>query len=124
VSMPQKTISPLETGLALSLALLLGAYFSSRGWLLPLGITTLVLSMGVPALFTPLSRVLTRVVAFLGGVLSPLLLSLVFFLVVTPVGLCMRLFIDPMKRRRWREKKSAFEERNVIFSAEDIRHPY
>jgi len=44
-------------------------------------------------------RVWMRVAGVLGWVNSRILLSLLFFLVLTPYGLAMRLFRDPLRRR-------------------------
>ncbi len=53
-----------------------------------------------PAVLAPLNRVWTRLGLLLHRVVSPCVLALVFFLMVTPIGLLMRVFgHDPLALR-------------------------
>ncbi len=59
-----------------------------------------------PARLAPLNRLWTRFGLVLHRIVSPCVLALVFFLVVTPIGLLMRLFAhDPLALRFDRSKQ-------------------
>jgi len=90
--------------------LALGAFMLwRRGWvvtalpgtLLGVGGALVLLGLAVPALLGPLYRVWMLLAFALGFVMTRVLLTLVFFLVVTPIGLLRRaLGHDTMRRRR------------------------
>lgn len=88
---------------ARTFGLLIGALFlllalrsrASEGrswpWLLGAGIALLLVAAVRPALIAPLNRAWMAVGRLLNRVLSPVVLALLFFGVVWPVGLLMRL---------------------------------
>ncbi|MFK7924344.1 MAG: SxtJ family membrane protein [Bacteroidia bacterium] len=60
----------------------------------------------------------------LGWVNSRILLGLVFFLLLTPIALLVRLFRkDPLQLKR-PQSSSLFHERNHLFQAEDLKNPW
>jgi hypothetical protein len=71
-----------------------------------------VLGIAWPALARPVYKVLLAVSLPIGWVMSHVLLLTVFYLVVTPIGLIMRLFgYDPLKRRFDPSAKTYFTRR-------------
>jgi hypothetical protein len=71
-----------------------------RTWALALAGAFLVVAWVRPALLGPLNRVWTRLGLLLHAVVSPLVMGVVFYGVVAPMGLCMRLLgKDPLRRR-------------------------
>jgi hypothetical protein len=62
----------------------------------------------------------------MGAVMSKVLLTAVFFLVVTPIGVVRRLMgKDPMRLRAFKAGDgSAMRTRNQTFTAGDIDKPY
>jgi hypothetical protein len=71
-----------------------------RPWALTLAVAFLVVAWLRPALLGPLNRVWTRLGLLLHAVVSPLVMGVVFYGVVAPMGLCMRLLgKDPLRRR-------------------------
>jgi len=62
----------------------------------------------------------------MGTVMSKVLLSILFFLVITPIGVLRRLFgKDSLKLRDFKASRdSATVERNHVFTAQDIEKPY
>jgi len=72
-------------------------------WPLYVGIAILFLALALlwPATLAPLNRLWTRLGLAIGMVVSPIVLALLFFLVVTPVALLMRLAgKDPLRLRQ------------------------
>ena len=59
-----------------------------------------VVAAAAPGLLAPLNRVWTRFGLLLHKVVSPVVLGIMFFLVITPMGFLMRLFgKDPLRLR-------------------------
>jgi len=115
-----------DTGMAMVLICLLIMFMSGRAFLLPPAIALLVLTMTWPALFRPLAKLWFALSHFLGSIVSKILLSLLFFTIVTPIGLVRRLAgADSLKLKKWRTgSTSSFTDRNQTYSAEDLERPY
>ena len=115
-----------ETGLVLVLLVMLFAWFDPRSFWPPLGILLLLACILVPRLFLPLVRPWFWLGHRLGAATTPLILTMLYFAVVTPVGLLRRLAgADPMQRRQWRQGHgSVMRQRDHLFKAEDLDKPY
>jgi len=115
-----------DSGLALVLiALILSMVFSPH-YLLPIGIGLLVVTMSVPTLFRPFARIWFGFSHALGTLVSKILLTLLFYGLVTPVG-CIRRVLgkDSMQLKKWkRGKVSAFHDRDHLFTRQDLDNPY
>lgn len=61
-------------------------------WSLGVGAAFLILSFARPTLLGPLNRLWMKFGLLLNRIVSPVILGILFFLVVTPTGLLMRLF--------------------------------
>jgi hypothetical protein len=71
---------------------------SVRIWSLGLAALFLLASFIKPGILQPLNNLWTRFGLLLSKVMNPIILGLLFFLVVTPVGILMRIFSgNPMK---------------------------
>ena len=115
-----------DAGLAMVLILLLLVFLGGRQYLMLPAILCLVLVMTAPALFSLWARIWLGFSACLGTVMSKLLLTLVFGLVVLPVGLMRRVGgADSMRIKIWKKgKERVFTERNDLMTKKDIEHPY
>lgn len=115
-----------DSGLALVLIALLLALWGPTKYFLPLGIVLLVLVMTAPAMFGPFAKLWLGASHALGSIVSRVLLTGLFYLMVTPVGLLRRMMgKDAMQLRSWKQgSKSVFRERNQLFVPEDLEHPY
>ncbi|MBW2738724.1 MAG: hypothetical protein JRE64_07695 [Deltaproteobacteria bacterium] len=115
-----------DTGLAMVLILLLILLFRRPDKLTMGAIVVLVLTMTWPVFFKLPGRLWFGFSEFLGGIVSKILLSLVFFIVATPVGLLRKkLGFDAMRLKNWKQDDgSVFLERNETFSAADLKKPY
>jgi polyferredoxin len=115
-----------DTGLALLLILLLIVYFSQNVMLIIPSIGVLVLIMIWPKIFSPLAPLWFGLSSILGTIVSKIILSLLYFLIVTPVGIFRRMLgKDSMKLKDWRNgRDSVLLERNHIFTKKDIDKPY
>ena len=63
-----------------------------RLWSLGLSFVFLIITFIRPNLFTPLNKLWIQFGILLGKVISPIVMGLVFFFVVTPIGILVRLF--------------------------------
>ena len=90
-----------------------------RLWALIISIIFLILGLINSSFLTPLNLLWFKFGMLLGRVVSPIIMSLVFFGVVTPTGLIMKIFKkDLLKLKRkdqksyWIERKSKSEMKN------------
>ncbi|MDQ7836832.1 MAG: SxtJ family membrane protein [Humidesulfovibrio sp.] len=122
-SVRQKSV---DTGMALTLLCLIAYLVTQRpGWVVS-ATTLLVVNMTAPRLFAPASKLWFGLSAVLGAVMSRVILTLVFFLVLTPVGLLRRAMgKDTLKLAAFkRGAGSVFVTRGERFTAADLKAPF
>ena len=77
-------------------------------WLLGISLIFLILGLLKPKLLTPLNKLWFRFGIILGNIVSPLVMALVFFLVVTPTGLIMRVIGKDLLNKKYDKKKETY----------------
>ena len=115
-----------DTGLALILIALLIVWAHRSFSLVAPAIVVLILTMAAPKLLSPLARLWFGLSHYLGQAASTILLSIVFFGVVTPIGL-IRKFSgkDAMGLGQWRAgRQSTLIQRDHTFTAADLEKPF
>jgi hypothetical protein len=116
-----------DTGMAMVLLLLLLSISPKRqhGYLIA-AIAVHVVNMILPQVFRPIAVVWLGFSNLLGEIVPKVLLSIVFFLVVTPIGILRRLIgKDALKLRVFKgSQDSVMLERNHTFVGRDIEKPY
>lgn len=115
-----------ETGILLGIGLcMLSLYTRQTDWVIA-AIGVFVLVLAAPGLFKPLSLVWFGFSKLLGKLTSGILLCLIFYLLVSPMGLIRRVLgKDPLKIRLFkRTRASAFVVRNYQFSSSDLKLPF
>lgn len=115
-----------DAGLALVLICLLVSYFGHGRLALLIGIILLVVTMTTPSLFKPFAKLWFGLSHVLGGVVSKILLSLLFFAMIVPVGLARKAFgKDAMRLKDWKkDSSSVFRDRDHLFIRADLEKPY
>ena len=115
-----------DTGMAMVLLLLLASAAFKRQVLITAAMIALIVDMTVPRLYRPVAVLWLGLSHLLGTVVSKILLTLVFFGVVTPIGLARRLLgIDSLKLKDFKSREnSVMVIRNHIFTGKDIEKPY
>ena len=63
-----------------------------RIWSLIIAFIFLILVFLKSKILTPMNKIWTKFGLFLGNFISPIVMGIIFFFVVTPIGLLMRLF--------------------------------
>ena len=115
-----------DSGMAVVLIMLLIGFFTANTLFYKLAIPFLVLTMVYPLAFYYFGIVWIGISTFIGTIVSKILLSLVYFLIVLPMAILRKLAgKDPMLSSQWKQsKKSIMKVRNHLFQTEDIIHPY
>jgi len=115
-----------DTGLAAVLVLLLIAVFKDTDATVLPAVIVLVVNMIWPGIFRPLAYVWFTLANILRKIVSSILLTAVFLVILTPIGLLRTLFgADSMRTKTWKkDSSSVFVERDHLFTASDMERPY
>ncbi len=115
-----------DSGMALVLiALICFAVLRRDAWLWA-AMIILVIDMICPIIYKPFAFLWFGLSRVLGTVMSKIMLALVFFLVVFPIGFLRRISgKDSLRLHQFRkEKTSVFAERNHEYTTADLDKPY
>ena len=85
---------------------------SLRMWSLGVSIIFLVLGLLNSQILTPLNKLWFKFGIFLGKIISPFIMGIIFFFVVTPIGYLMRLFKKDVLSLKFNDNKSYWVEKN------------
>ena len=83
-----------------------------RIWSLIISLVFLVLGKMNSRILTPFNILWMRFGIFLGKIVSPIIMGLIFFFVVTPTGLIMRIFKKDLINLKYNKDKSYWTEKN------------
>jgi hypothetical protein len=98
-----------------------------RWWAVGVALVFLAVTLGRPILLRPLNRLWTRLGLLLGKVTTPIVVGLIFYAVITPVGWLKRMFggADSLHLEFEPDKASYWIERNPPGPAPDsIKHQF
>ena len=87
-----------------------------RIWALVVAITFLILGLLNSSILSPLNKIWFKFGILLGNVISPIVMGIVFFAVVTPTSLIMRMFGKNLLGLKKDNKKSYWIKRSSIKS--------
>ena len=82
-----------------------------RIWSLITAVIFLILGLTNSKVLTPLNKLWFKFGLLLGKVVSPLIMGIIFFLVVTPIGLIMRIIGKDLLNLKFNNKKSYWIEK-------------
>ena len=82
-----------------------------RLWSLIISLIFLVLGILNSNLLSPLNKIWFRFGILLGKLISPVIMGIIFFLVVTPIGLIMRLFGKDVLNLKYNDYKTYWIEK-------------
>ena len=83
-----------------------------RIWSTIISFIFLVLGLLNSSILTPLNKIWFKFGIFLGKIISPLIMGIIFFLVVTPIGLIMRIFGKDVLNLKYNKNQSYWIEKN------------
>jgi hypothetical protein len=115
-----------DTGMAMVLICLLLGYWGKFPKFLPVSLVLLILTMAWPNAFRPLAGLWFGLSHLMSSVVSRVILTVVFFLVVTPIGLIRRLMgADALQLKKWKQgNSSVFVVREGPVQGKDLANPY
>jgi len=116
----------MEFGLLLTLGMLLLALSCQDPTFVKAAIVIVLVSMLVPRVFYPFAHVWFGLAGTMGRIGPAAWLSVVFFMVVTPVGMLRRLLHkDALHRRKFKkDRDSAMITRNHTYNAGDFQQMF
>ena len=82
-----------------------------RLWSVIISIIFLVLGILNSKILTPLNKFWFKLGIFLGKIISPIIMGIIFFLVVTPTGLIMRLLGKDLLNMKYNKNQSYWIEK-------------
>ena len=83
-----------------------------RIWSLTLSLVFLILGLLNSKILYPLNKIWFKFGLLLGKIVSPLIMAIIFFLVVTPIGLLMRILNKDLLNLKFNKSKSYWIEKN------------
>jgi hypothetical protein len=115
-----------DTGMAMVLILLLAGLFTQNDLYTKIAIPVLIVNMTAPMLFYPIAVVWLKLSHVLGTIVSKVILTIIFIVLVIPVGLLWRLIgKDPLKLKKFKKgNESVMIIRNHVFRPKDLEKPY
>jgi len=82
-----------------------------RLWSIIVSFTFLVLGLLNSKILTPLNKIWFKFGIFLGKLISPVIMGIIFFLVVTPIGLIMRMLGKDLLNLKYNKNQSYWIEK-------------
>jgi hypothetical protein len=115
-----------DTGMAMVLICLLLGYWGLFPKFLPVGLVLLILTMAWPNAFRPLAVLWFGLSHLLGSVVSRVVLTVLFFVLVTPIGVIRRwMGADALQLKKWKQgQDSVFVVREGPVQGKDLANPY
>ncbi len=87
-----------------------------RNWSVIISAIFLVLGLLNSKVLTPLNKAWLRFGIFLGNFISPIVMAIVYFLVVTPIGIMMKIFKKDLINLKKNNNKTYWIKKNEIKS--------
>ena len=81
---------------------------SIRIWSAIISLIFLILGLMNSKLLTPLNKLWFKFGMILGAIVAPITMGVVFFLVVTPIGLVMRIMGKDLLNKKYDKKKNTY----------------
>ncbi len=115
-----------DTGMAMALICLLLGHFTKHNFYYMLAIPVLVIDMTFPMFYYPFAVVWLGLTNLLGSVISRVLISIVYVLVLLPMGVIRRMAgKDSLNLNGFKKgNQSVMVTRNYEFTAKDITNPF
>ena len=116
----------LDSGLALVLISLIVFFITKNIYAIYFATFFTLVCMTVPSVFKPFAKLWFGMSHLIGTFLSKIILSIVFYTIITPVGLLRQAMgKDSLMLKKFKKGTgSVFVERNHTYKSEDILKPY
>lgn len=123
ISTREKSVA---TGMALTLILIIAGLWSREILFYKAAAIALIINMALPAVYRPLSVLWFGLADILGFISTKLVLGIVYFLILLPVGLFRRIIgKDTLKLRQFKKSPgSVMLIRNHKYTVTDLINPF
>ena len=81
---------------------------SIRVWSIIISLIFLILGLLNSKLLTPLNKIWFKFGMILGGVVAPIVMGIIFFSVVTPIGIIMKITGKDLLNKKYNKKKKTY----------------
>ncbi|MDX2231896.1 MAG: SxtJ family membrane protein [Leptolyngbyaceae cyanobacterium bins.349] len=99
-------------------------HYTSPGWVWVVAAILISLALLAPSALRPVYRVWMRIGEIIGAIETRLILGIIFYSLLTPMGLVMRLLgHDPMQRKLTTNSNS-YRQTSEVQSANGMENPY
>ena len=82
--------------------------FDVAGWLWGIGLLFLILGFILPSILRPVYRIWMLLAYFIGGIVSRVILTVLFYVVLTPTALVLRLFGKDVLDQRFEKDRESY----------------
>ncbi|MCK4664756.1 MAG: hypothetical protein KAT68_17935 [Bacteroidales bacterium] len=115
-----------DSGMAIVLILMLIGFFAKDDLFYRIAIPVLLMNMIFPMFYYPFSILWFGLSNLLGTIVSKILVSVVFFIIVIPVALLRRLFgKDSLLLKKFKKSsESVMKTRNQTYVVTDLEKPF
>ncbi len=115
-----------ETGILIAISLCILCLYTGKPYWIPAAIGVLIIVLIAPVLFRPFAVLWFGLSKFIGIISSGLLLTLLFYVLISPIGLIRRAMgKDSLKIRQFKKNKtSVYLTRNYQFKPSDLKFPF
>ncbi len=116
----------VDTGMALVLLSLILYFFLEMQLFVYLALALLVVNMLFPVVLKPIAMIWLKLSFFLGTIMSTIMLTVVYGLLICPIGITHRLIKGSLSgHEQWKKSTtSVLVAKNKRFEYADIIHPY
>ena len=115
-----------DSGMAIMLILMIIGFFTNNDLFYKLAIPVLLMNMIFPMFYYPFAILWFGLSNLLGTIVSKILLSIVFFIIVLPVALLRRMLgKDSLLLKKFKKSsESVMKTRNQTYVAADLEKPF
>ncbi len=115
-----------DAGLAVLLILLIATFITNELFYSKLMLPVLLLIMIAPKIFYPFTIVWLSFSKLLGTIISKIILTVIFYLMVVPIGVFRRMIgKDNLQLKSFKKNRtSVFINRDYLFTAKDLEKPF
>lgn len=123
LSVKEKSVA---TGMAFTLILIIAGLWSREFLFYKVAAITLIINMALPVAYRPLSVIWFGLADILGFISTKIVLGIVYFLILLPVGLFRRIIgKDTLKLRQFKKSSgSVMLMRNHKYTGNDLINPF
>ena len=111
----------IQTMLTMAAGFLAFYLFTHHKWLLITAFTIMLIGIFSDFLSEKIALIWLKIAEFLGNINGKIFLSILFFLILTPIALLAKLFGNQNMELK-KENKSHYSVRNHLYTAKDLKN--